>query len=207
MDDAPLVGLHRIHHHSLAGAPHTIGEAQCHLLDGLFAPIAVVLDVDDQPAPVDAALVEDQIDNRLEGAKRLAPPADQQPEVIAGNVDHHRVVSFFDEYLRRDSHLVEKLGHHLAGLYSVRFPLRNPNPSLPRGLLQHLDVHVLAGLVEVFQGLLDGLVDSLSGDFDAVAVAAVHAAFPLPMPGGKESDPQPVMKYCWPMLKRLLTTQ
>src|SRR5207245_9706694 len=77
VNDAPLVRLHRIHHYALAGAPHTIGQAQCHLLDGLLAPIAVVLDVDDQPAPVDAALVEDQIDNRLEGAKRLAPPADE----------------------------------------------------------------------------------------------------------------------------------
>src|SRR6202022_4471655 len=112
--DASLVGLHRIHHHPLACAPHALRQPERHLLDGFLAPVAVVLDVDDEAATVDASLIEDQIDDGLKGPDRLSPPADQQAQVIAGDIDHHRVVGLLDKDLRRDPHLVEKLGPPLG---------------------------------------------------------------------------------------------
>ncbi len=164
-----------------------------------------MLDVDHEAAAIGAAFVENQVHDRLEGAERLAAPADEKPKVVARHVDHHRLIGLLDRDLGGDAHLVEQLGHDIPSLDGVGLAQGDANASLLRGLLEHLDFDVVTRFVEVFEGLLDGLVDRLSRDFDAVAAA--HAAFPLRKTGGTRSDPQPVMKYCWPMLNRLLTTQ
>ena len=164
-----------------------------------------MLDIDDEPATVRAPLIEDEIDHRLKGPKRLATPADEQAEVVASDVDHHRVVGLLDEDLRGDSHLVEKFSDHLTGFDGVALAHRHPHARLLGSLVEDRDLDVFASLLELLERLLDGLLDGLAGGLDAVASDA-HAAFPLPRRGG-ESDPQPVMKYCWPMLNRLLTTQ
>ena len=205
MDDTPLVRLHGIHHHPLARAANPLRQPKRHLLDRFLAPVAIVLDVDHQPAPVGAALVEDQVDHRLKRAEGLAPPADQESEVIAGDIDHHRILSLPDEDLGRDAHLVEQLGHDLARPHGVSLAYRHPHPGFLWSFVEYFDLHVLARFLQVFERLLDGIIDGRAGGLHAVAARA-HAAFPLPRRGG-ESDPQPVMKYCWPMLKRLLTTQ
>jgi len=164
-----------------------------------------MLDVNDQTTSVRPTLVQDQVDDGLEGAQCLTAPADQQPQVVTGDINHHRVLGFLDEDLGGNAHFVEEFRHHLASLDRVGLALGDAHPGFLGGFVQHLDLDVLAGFLKLLEGFEDRIVDSLAGGFDGIAISA-HAAFPLPKRGG-DSDPQPVMKYCWPILNRLLTTQ
>ena len=79
-----------------------------------------------------------------------------------------------------------------------------------RGLMseQRLLVSMLIRHAARFHGdteIVSRLVDGLTGCFDDVVFGA-HVNLPLKNAGG-DNEPQPVMKYCCPMLNRLLTTQ
>ena len=58
-----------------------------------------MLDVDDQAPAVGPPLIEDQVDDGLKRPQGFTPPADQESEVVAGDIDHHRIFGLPDEDL------------------------------------------------------------------------------------------------------------
>ena len=205
MDDPPLIGLHRVHHEPLSGAADALRQPERHLLDGFLSPVAIVLDVDHQASSVAAALIQNQVDHGLEGAERFATPSDQQPEIFPADVDHHGVVRLADVDLGQDAHFEQQVGHHLPGFAGVGVAQRDTDPGLLGLLVEHLDLDVLPGLFQVLERFLDGFVDGLAACLHA---GAGHAALAPPLRmAGMVKDPHPVMKYCWPIENRLLTTQ
>src|SRR5258708_10165729 len=82
-----LVRLHRLEPDALLVPLRSVGHSQGQLSNGVLAPGSVTLHVDDDGAGVREVLTNHGVDQQLHRAQGLAPPADQQAQAVAPDVD------------------------------------------------------------------------------------------------------------------------
>ena len=82
VDDAALLGAHRVHLDDVVGAQRLLGGAVGAALERLAAALAVAGGVDDDPFALAQAAEGGLVAEQLQGVDRLAPFADQQAVVV-----------------------------------------------------------------------------------------------------------------------------
>src|SRR5688572_32941089 len=87
VDDAALLSAHRLELDRAPGALHSLGGAIRLAMKDLLPLLAIPGGVDDHPLPLPAAAERGPVAEELQGIDRLAPAADQKPEVVALDPD------------------------------------------------------------------------------------------------------------------------
>ena len=108
MDDAALLGAHRVHLDDVVAAQRLLGGAVGAALEGLAAALAVAGGVDDDPLALAQAAEGGLVAEQLQGVDRLAAFADQEAVVVlALDVTGIRLVVLLDADLAVEVELVE----------------------------------------------------------------------------------------------------
>ncbi len=84
--DAPVGGRHRFEIDARAIADGALRHSLSELPQLTFAPLAVLLDIDNDAAGASLALVEDEVGDELERSERFAAPSDEEARVFALDV-------------------------------------------------------------------------------------------------------------------------
>lgn len=92
MNHAAVGGRHRVERNGAAARDDALRRSVGERGELAGAPLAVALDVQRDARRVAFPSAEREIDEELQGAERLAPVADQQPRVLAVDVDDGEVV-------------------------------------------------------------------------------------------------------------------
>ena len=82
MDDAPLVGIHRLELKRSAGNTDTLGQFANTLDDTVFAHRTIMFAIDDNLFGVFVFRLKQAIEQKLNGFKRFAVAADQAPALF-----------------------------------------------------------------------------------------------------------------------------
>ena len=88
MDDAPFVGRHRLQVDGPARAGHPLRDPFRQVGHRLVPPLLVPLDVQHQHGPVAELPAHDGLDQELQRPQGLASPADEQPRVVALDLEY-----------------------------------------------------------------------------------------------------------------------
>ena len=174
VDGAALVGLHRLEPDALLVALGPVGDAQGQLSHGVLAAGPVALDVDDDGIGVVHLLADHGVDQQLQRPQGVAPPADQQPQVLAADVDDRGAFVVALEAvldLGLDAHPLQQLDQQPLCLQRVLAQDGDPDlgggGNQPQdgaaGLLQDLDLDPLGGHVQLRECGLEGLLNGLPG--------------------------------------------
>ena len=92
VNHAAVGGRHRVERDGAAAGDDALRRPVGERGELAGAPFAVALDVQRDARPAALPSAEREVDEELEGAERLPPVADQQPRVLAVNVDDGEVV-------------------------------------------------------------------------------------------------------------------
>src|SRR6185312_727294 len=121
VDDAALLGAHRIHLHNAAVGQRLLGGAVGAALERLLAPPTVARGIDDHPFAIAQTAEGGLVAEKLQSIDRLAPFADQEAVVVfADDRDDDPVVVLLDLHVAIEIELVEHSLDQLAGALGRR---------------------------------------------------------------------------------------
>ena len=115
MNGPALERLHGVEGDRVAGHLHLARRAHRDLAHRVLPALPVPLHVHDDPLAFRQVSPDHHVGDRLQGSKRLAPPADERAQVAAADVEGDRVGTRPDSHLRADAHVLEQALHQAAG--------------------------------------------------------------------------------------------
>ena len=116
VDDAALLGAHRVHLDDPIVGQRLLGGAIGAALERLAAPVAVARGVDDHAFAVAQAAESGLVAEQLQGIDRLAPFADQEAVVLLADDGHDDpIVVLLDLHVAVEVELIEHSLDQLAG--------------------------------------------------------------------------------------------